>query len=128
MLPHPSTVNRDCYCSRDLLACWLICLMYNHKFRQVCTSGSICCTKLIFCVCVGDTITSRGLPGTDQNGEYLVRQLVDYAYGLLNTSSSYVIPFVEQTNEVAHTTVLFCAYKSSNKLFLVYVLSLSVLV
>ena len=51
-------------------------------------------------VCVGDAKTSRGLPGTDQNGEYLVRQLVDYAYSMLNTSSSYVIPIVEQTAEV----------------------------
>jgi len=54
---------------------------------------------------------SRGLPGTDQNGEYLVRQLVDYAYSMLNTSSNYVIPIVEQTAEVVILLLcILCVY------------------
>jgi len=63
---------------------------------------------LLFFVCVGDAKAYRGLPGTDQNGEYLVRQLVDYANGMLNASSSYVIPIIERTAEVATLLFFYC--------------------
>lgn len=43
---------------------------------------------------------SKGAPGTDSNGEYLVRQLTDYANNLLNIGSSYIIINAEWPPEV----------------------------
>lgn len=56
---------------------------------------------------------SKGTPGTDYEGTYLVRQLMDYADSLLNVNGSYVTMVAEWTTEVAIHCLCSCDDRQS---------------